>query len=81
MLNDDSILRLGLHREVVSIFEKAADSVRDLEAGVWLRAADALHLVSARDNGFETIFSNDRHLLAAAPHFVIKARNVISTEG
>jgi predicted nucleic acid-binding protein len=58
-------------------FETAADSVRDLGADVWLRAADALHLVSARDNGFETIFSNDRHLLAAAPHFGLNARDII----
>jgi predicted nucleic acid-binding protein len=60
-----------------SVFEAAADFVRDLEDNVWLRAADALHLVSARDNGFETVFSNDRHLLSAAPYFGLKARNVI----
>lgn len=61
-----------------AVFEAAADAVRELEPNVWLRAADALHLVSARDNGFETIFSNDRHLLQAAEHFGLKGQNVIT---
>lgn len=59
-----------------AVYENAAESVRDLGATVWLRAADALHLTSARDNGFETVFSNDRHLLVAAEHFGIKALKI-----
>jgi predicted nucleic acid-binding protein len=56
------------------IFETASEKVRQLEPGVWIRAADALHLVSARDNGFDTVFSNDRHLLAAASHYGVSSR-------
>ena len=43
---------------------------------LFLRAADALHLITAQDLGEPEIWSNDRHLLAAAPHFGLAGRSV-----
>jgi hypothetical protein len=60
-----------------SIFDRSFHSVRQLSSDLWLRAADALHLVSASENGFETIFSNDRRLLEAAPAFGLRGKDVI----
>ncbi len=48
-----------------------------LPADCFLRSADALHLTCAADGGFTSIFSNDKHLLAAAVHFGIRAENAI----
>ena len=52
--------------------------VHTLPAEVFLRAGDALHLVSARAAGFSEIWSNDRHLLRAARYFGLKGRSVSS---
>ena len=41
-----------------------------------LRAGDAIHLASALEAGFDEIWTNDRHLIAAAGHFGLKGRSV-----
>jgi predicted nucleic acid-binding protein len=43
---------------------------------LFLRAGDALHLITAQDQGEPEIWTNDRHLLAAAPHFGLVGRSV-----
>jgi predicted nucleic acid-binding protein len=43
---------------------------------VFLRAGDAVHLASAQLEGFAEIWSNDRHMLKAAPHFGITGRSI-----
>jgi len=56
----------------------ASSAVGRIEFTTAIRGADALHIVSARENKFQCIYTNDRQMLAAARHFVIEARNVIS---
>jgi hypothetical protein len=40
--------------------------VRSLPPQTFLRAGDAIHLVSAIEYGFDEVWTDDRHLLAAA---------------
>jgi predicted nucleic acid-binding protein len=55
----------------------AAAAFRSMKSTTYLRSGDALHLACAAEHGFKEIWTNDRHLLAAAPAFKIKGRNVI----
>lgn len=47
-----------------------------LPPDAYIRAGDAIHLVTATDNGFEEIWSNDRHLLAATDYFGLKTKTI-----
>ena len=59
------------------IFSRIAHVYAKLQATVFLRAADAIHLATAAESGFRIVYSNDAHLLNAAKHFGIEGRDVI----
>jgi predicted nucleic acid-binding protein len=47
--------------------------IRDAPKSMFLRAADAIHLACARASGFTEVYTSDRHMTAAAPHFRLQA--------
>jgi len=54
----------------------AAAAFARLPRPVFLRAADALHLICAQEHGLPEIYTNDRHMSAAARHFRLKPMTV-----
>lgn len=61
----------------MSVHQRVASVYRELPAPERLRAADAIHLATAVEHGFQAVYSNDRHLLEAAPHFGLTGVDVI----
>lgn len=59
-----------------SLLLRTALQIGRLPASVFLRTADAVHLATARESGATEIWTNDRHMLAAAPHFGLIGRSV-----
>ena len=57
---------------------KAAAAFVRLPRPVFVRAADALHLMCAQEHGLREIYTNDRHMSAAARHFRLKPMTVTS---
>lgn len=59
------------------LMEHGVTAFETLPRHLFLRTADALHILCAKKQGFKTLYSNDAHLLAAAPHFGINGIDVI----
>jgi hypothetical protein len=58
------------------ILRVAIALIPELPDGVLLRAGDAIHLVTSSQAGFAEVWTNDRHLLRAAPHLGMAGRSV-----
>ena len=53
------------------------ESFASLSETVFLRGADAIHLVTAEAHGFTEVFTNDRHMLKACAALGLKGRNLL----
>src|SRR5262249_4440341 len=55
------------------VLTATAAVIRRLPKSVFVRAADAIHLACARESGFTDVYTGDRHMTMAAPHFRVRA--------
>jgi len=60
-----------------SILARVRHAYAALPATIQLRAADAVHLATAAENGLREIHSNDARLLAAASYFGLTGLNIL----
>ena len=56
----------------------ACRRVRTVSGGEFVRAADALHLTCAADNGFDAVYSHDQPMLDAADCFGLEGRDILA---
>jgi len=59
------------------LLQHACHRMENMPPGVFLRAADALHLACAAEQGFQEVYSHDQHFLAAATHFGLAGLDII----
>lgn len=56
--------------------QRSRDHLLSAPSTLFLRAGDAVHLQTALDAGEREIWTNDRHMIAAAKHFGLKGRSI-----
>ena len=54
----------------------ATESLRTLSKRITIRSADALHLACAREHALRRVYTNDKHMIRAAPAFSIEAMGI-----
>ncbi len=60
-----------------NVVARVVKQYRTLASTIHLRAADAVHLACAAENGFMEVFSNDARFLGATACFGLKGTNII----
>lgn len=50
--------------------------LRTLSKRITIRSADASHLAYAREHGLRRVYTNDKHMIRAAPAFGIEAMGI-----
>ena len=60
------------------VWQRVAEVFRTLPGTLWLRSADAVHLASAVVAGESVVYSNDRHMAAAADAFGVTVHSLAS---
>ena len=61
-----------------AVMTAVSEAFMSLPRHVFLRAGDAVHLLTAREHGLAEVYSSDRRLLAAAPVLGVAGRNVLA---
>ena len=69
-----------LVRHYLGSRREGTPTVLQLPTTVFIRSGDALHLTCAEENGFREVYTNDRHMLAAARHFRLKGVDVVGEQ-
>lgn len=59
-----------------ALMARVAVRIAQLPRSVFVRAGDAVHLCAAGEGGFTEVWTNDRHMLAAAGAFGLRGRSV-----
>jgi predicted nucleic acid-binding protein len=62
----------------LAVIDRVRDAFLNLPSTTFLRTGDAIHLSTAAEAGCKEIYSNDRHLLAAASLFKLKGINPLA---
>ncbi|MBI5086533.1 MAG: type II toxin-antitoxin system VapC family toxin [Acidobacteria bacterium] len=65
-----------VHDITASLMARVEARLMGMPADLFLRSGDAIHLATAELHGYREIWSNDRHLLAAAPLFGLTPRSL-----
>ena len=71
-IREELWILIPLTSRLLSRVSAAMDS---LTSHVYLRSGDAVQLITAQDAGESEVWTSDRHMLAAAPHFGLTGRS------
>jgi predicted nucleic acid-binding protein len=58
-----------------ALMARVAARLASIPTKTFVRAGDAIHLCSAAEAGFSEVWTNDRHMLGAAPAFGLRGRS------